>query len=242
MQKHPSFSFSSLCCFASFLTPVTSEGTEKSGRKTVSAWEQETWVCYEVLAPLTPCAAGLEVALRLPQALQTATNQIRSARYKEPPGTRKVISFVTLYTTLTCGSASHLLPAFCIRSILVLPSLSSSCLSPSLSLCFFPSPFLVLPLRSHGDGWEESELVWVGTLQTGREGTGIFNTHRLYSMSAMFPRWCRAFLYAFSASAILPWFFSTFPKFPQATGDMCTSKVALSEWKNTTVISKINNR
>lgn len=40
-------------------------------------------------------------------------------------------------------------------------------------------------------------------------------------MSAMFPRWCSAFLYAFSASAILPWFFSTFPKFPQAAGDMC---------------------
>lgn len=46
--------------------------------------------------------------------------------------------------------------------------------------------------------------------------SGVFNTHRLYSMSAMFPRCCRAFRYAFSASAILPWFFSTLPKFPQA--------------------------
>lgn len=81
---------------------------------------------------------------------------------------------------------------------------------------------------------------WMGGIRTrsvsrlffansGVAGTQIFNTHRLYSMSAMFPRWCRAFLYALSASAILPWFFSTFPKFPQATGDKCQSKVALSE-------------
>lgn len=113
---------------------------------------------------------------------------------------------------------------------LFLPSLSSFCLSPSLSLCLFSCPLSCSATAISSDGWEESELVRVRTSQTGGGGEqGIFNTHRLYSMSAMFPRWCRAFLYAFSASAILPWFFSTFPKFPQATEDMsvksCTFRV-----------------
>lgn len=111
-----------------------------------------------------------------------------------------------------------------------------------LFLCFFllsiPSRLVFLCLSCSAgaissDGSEESELVRVKTLQTrgrggGGGGTGIFNTYRLYSMSAMFPRQCRAFLYAFSASAILPWFFSTFPKFPQAKRDMSVKSQTVS--------------
>lgn len=139
--KHPSYSSStsvlknakthrlvfpspfSLCCFASFLTPRNLRGSREV-RKTVSAWERETSLCYEVLAPLSPCVAGLDV-------LSCTTNQISSRRYKE----HKFISSLSR-PCITLISASLSLPSSCIRSIFVLASLSSSCLSLSLSFCF----------------------------------------------------------------------------------------------------------
>lgn len=107
----------------------------------MSAWERETSLCYEVLAPLSPCVAGLDV-------LSCTTNQISSRRYKE----HKFISSLSR-PCITLISASLSLPSSCIRSIFVLASLSSSCLSLSLL-------FLSLPLQSQVmDGGNQNGFV-----------------------------------------------------------------------------------
>lgn len=62
------FQFSLLSLFlCQFLGTRNLRGNGEVGRKTVSAWELQTGVCYEVLASVTPCVAGFYVSLCSPK-------------------------------------------------------------------------------------------------------------------------------------------------------------------------------
>ena len=96
------------------------------GRKTSSAWERETWVCCEVLAPLTPCVAGLEAVL-LPQApekprlIKSVAEGTKShkGRTKLFPLCHTLASLVA--PRLSCSFFSRIRSIFCASFFLVPP-------------------------------------------------------------------------------------------------------------------------
>lgn len=124
---------------------------------------------------------------------KTTTNQISIKRSHQ--GHTKLFSLCHtlashLALCLTCvfSPVSYL---FLFRLFKVLPVCHSSSSSrlPSLFLSsHVPLCLSCSATAISSDGWDESELVRVKILQTIGGGTGIFNTYRLYSMSAIFPR------------------------------------------------------
>lgn len=139
-------------------------GSREVERKTVSAWERgerhrsavRFWHLWH------PCVAGFGRAPFSHRPVHKNSRLIKSeARAtKSHEGTRKkVISSLShsLHHARRCASHRR------IRSIFVLASSSSRCLSLSPRR----SAFLVLPPRSRADGWEESEPV-LFLLQTAK--------------------------------------------------------------------------
>lgn len=116
----------------------------------------ETRVCCEVLAPLTPLCCRIWKGSFLPQAPakkkpRLIKSKARATKSHEGDTQKKVISSLSHSLHHARRRASHR----CIRSIFVLASSSSRCLSLSPRR----SAFLVLPPQSQADEWEESELV-----------------------------------------------------------------------------------
>lgn len=126
------------------------KGNTEEGRKTVSP---ETWVYYEVLAPLTLCVAGLEVDLCSPKG-PAKPRLIKSVSKGATRDTQSYFLFATLlHHTLLCVSLVSFLLCpiyFCFAFLkfflsvtLRLHPVSLLSFSPPTSLSAFP----VLPLR-----------------------------------------------------------------------------------------------